>query len=180
MERTPRKEKVLAVSEIREKLSKAQVSVLTDYRGINVELMTELRSRMREAGVEYAVTKNTLTRLALSELGVEGLDEHLEGPTAIAYGFSDPVAPAKVIASFQKDAKKLEVKAGLLGGRVINEADVKALAALPSQEVLLGRVAGCLAAPMISLASVLSAPIRNVGYALEAIRAKREEEAQTA
>lgn len=176
MERAPRTEKVLAVSEIREKFEKSQACVLTNYRGIDVATMTRLRRNMRDAGIDYRVIKNTLAKLALSELGISGLDEHLEGPTAIAFGMMDPVAPAKVVTGFQKEAKQLEIKAGILGNRAITADAVKALADLPPRETLLARVAGCFASPMATFASLLSAPIRNVGYALQAIHDKKREE----
>lgn len=177
MDKAPRTEKVMSVDEIRDKLQRSKSLVLTNFRGVNVANMTKFRKAMREAGIEYKVVKNTLAKIALHDMGVDGLDTFLEGPTAIAFGIADPVAPAKVITSFMKDVKELEIKAGLLGLDVLKIDGIKALADLPSREVLLARVAGCIASPLTSLASLFSAPIRNVAYGLEAIRKQKEEAA---
>jgi len=178
LEKSPRPEKVLSVSEIRSKFEASQAIVLTNYRGINVKAMTKLRKSLREAGVEYRVIKNSLARIALHDMGIDGLDTHLEGPTAIAFGLNDPVAPAKVLRNAQKDIRELEMKAGLLGKNILQVDGIKALADLPSKEVLLARVAGCFASPLTTMVSLLAAPLRNVGYGLEAIRKKKEAEAQ--
>jgi len=168
-------EKELVVGEVKERLSRIQGAVITDYRGLNVSQMTKLRKKLREAGVEYRVLKNTLVRRAAQEVGITGLDEFLSGPTGIAFGYNDPVAPAKVIADFAKDNKQLEIKAGILGQRVIGLEEVKRLASLPSQEVLLAQVLGGIRAPLAGLVSVFQAPLRNVAYALEAIRKQKAE-----
>jgi len=177
VDKAPRTEKVMSVDEIREKLTRSQAIVLTNFRGVNVANMTKFRKAMREAGIDYKVVKNTLARIALHDIGIDGLDKFLEGPTAIAFGLSDPVAPAKIITSHMKDIKELEIKAGLLGKEVLALSGVRALADLPSREMLLARVAGCIAAPLTSLASLFGAPIRNVAYGLEAIRKQKEEAA---
>jgi large subunit ribosomal protein L10 len=180
LDRTPRKEKVLAVSEVVELIQNSKSAVLTNYRGINVAVMTKLRKNMREAGVDYKVVKNTLARIAFHQMGIESMDQYLEGPTAIAFGMADPVSPAKVLIGFLKEAKELEVKAGLLDGKFMSAEGVKALSDLPSRDVLLAMVAGTFASPLSSLASVLSAPIRNVAYALEAVRKQKEEAGEAA
>jgi large subunit ribosomal protein L10 len=172
------KEKVEAVAEIRARLEKAPAVVLTNYRGINVATMTRLRKQMREAGIDYKVVKNTLAKRALDEMKIAGLDEFLEGPTAIAFSTVDPVAPARVIVSFMKDVKELEIKAGLLEKRFVSAEGVRALADLPSREVLLARVAGVFVSPLSVFASLLSAPMRNVAYGLEALRKQRESEGE--
>lgn len=110
-------QKKLVVAEIREKLEKAQSVVLIDYRGLTVAEVTELRNEFRKAGVEYQVLKNTLIRKAANEMGITGLDNVLEGPTAVAFGMEDPASAAKIISEFAKKTKKTEVKAGLLGYR---------------------------------------------------------------
>lgn len=172
-----RPEKVAVVAEIQEKLSRSQGVVLVDYRGLNVEEVTELRKKLREAGVEYRVEKNTLVSLAARGAEVEGLDEYLAGPTALAFGYNDPVTPAKILSNFAKDHKKMELKGGVLEGKAIGKEQVKALADLPSREVLLGQVAGMLQAPMRGLVTVLSGPLRNLAYAVEAVRKKQAGEA---
>ncbi len=171
---TPEKQEIVAA--IKEKLSSTKGAVLTDYRGINVALDTKLRSKLREAGVEYRVFKNTMLRIAAAELGLEKMAEYLEGPTAIAMSFTDPVAPAKVISDFIKENKLqiLEVKAGLVEGKVIAAADVKALASLPPREVLVAKMLGSMQSPLYGLVNVLQGSIRNLVYALEAVRQQKE------
>ena len=168
-----RSEKETTVNEVLQKLEKSKAVVLADYRGLNVQEVTELRKRLRKAGVEYKVIKNTLTSRAAKAAKIEGLDQYLSGPTAIAFGYDDPVVPAKILAGFAKEFKKLELKGGILEGRAINAQSVKALADLPSREALLGQVAGLLQSPMRGLVTVLSGPLRNMAYALEAVRKQK-------
>lgn len=168
-----RSEKEATVSQVAEKFNKSQAVILADYRGLNVLEVTELRKKLREAGVEYKVIKNTLTSRAAKEVNIEGLDEYLSGPTALAFGYNDPVTPAKILATFAKDHKKLELKAGILEGKVINTKAVTALAELPSREALLGQIAGLLQSPMRGLVTVLSGPLRNLAYATEAVRKQK-------
>jgi large subunit ribosomal protein L10 len=168
-----RSEKETKVKEVQEKFEKSVAVVLADYRGLNVQEVTELRKRLRQAGIEYKVIKNTLTSRAAKAAKIEGLDQYLSGPTAIAFSYNDPVTPAKVLASFAKEFKKLELKGGVLEGRAINSQSVKSLADLPSREALLSQVAGMLQSPMRGLVTVLSGPLRNVTYALEAIRKQK-------
>src|SRR5690554_6301841 len=164
-----RPEKVAVVNEVYEKLTKAQSVVLVDFRGLTVQEATELRKKLREAGVELKVTKNTLTRLAAEKADLKDLHAYLEGPTALAFGYEDPVSPAKILSDFAKDHKKLELKGGVLEGRVIDQAMVTALAELPTREVRLGQLVGLMQAPIRNLAYVLSAPIRNTVYVLDAV-----------
>jgi len=164
------------VSDIKAKLEGSTSAVLTDYRGLNVAQVTELRRKMREAGIEYKVLKNTMIRFAARELGLEELEPFLEGPTAVAFS-ADPVAPAKIIYDFAKTNKALEVKVGVLEGKVIEAAQVKALADLPSREELLAKVVGGMQAPLYGLASVLSGTLRSFVYALDAVRKQKEAEA---
>ncbi|BCV23155.1 50S ribosomal protein L10 [Moorella sp. Hama-1] len=169
--------KVEATNEIKEKLGASIVSLLADYRGLNVAEMTKLRRQLREAGVEFKVVKNTLTARAARELGLEGLEPYLEGPTAIAFSATDPVAPAKILNEVVRNSKTFQIKAGVLQGKVISAGDIKALADLPSREQLLGRVVGGFQAPLAGLVNVLAGNIRNLVYALEAIRKQKEEAA---
>ena len=172
-----KKEKEPVVQEIKEKLQASKGVVLTDYRGLNVSAITELRRNLRAAGVEYKVVKNTLTSIAAKELGIEDIDTYLSGPTAIAYGLEDAVAPAKVIAEFAKNHKELEIKAGLLEGKVIGVDQIKALANLPSREVLLAKLLGSMQSPLYGMANVLQGNIRNLVYVLDAVRQKQEAQA---
>ena len=145
------------VAEIKEKFQKATSVVIVDYRGINVEQVTELRKQYRAANVEYAVLKNTLVKRALSELGIEGLDQYLEGPNAFAFAYGDSVSSAKVLCDFINKSKceNLDIRAGLVDGQIIDTAGVKALAALPPKEVLIARLLGSFKSPMSSFARVI-------------------------
>lgn len=165
------------VDEIKERLEKIQGAVLTDYRGLNVAEVTELRTKLREAGIEFKVLKNTLTRIAAHQVGLQNLDTYLEGPTAIAFGVDDPVAPAKILSDFAKAHKALEIKAGILENKVIDAEGVKALADLPSREVLLAKVLGAMQSPMYGFAGSLQGVLRNFVYALDAVREKKAAEA---
>lgn len=172
-----RQEKEEMVSSIREKLARSRSVVLIDYRGLTVAQATRLRRRLREAGVEYRVLKNTMVRLAAKELGL-ALENYLEGPTALAFGYKDPVAPAKALADFIKEFKILEIKAGVVEGQVVDAAGVKALADLPPREILLGKVLSGIQAPLVGLVSVLGGPMRGLVYAVEALRKEKEVSAQ--
>lgn len=168
-----RPEKEATVSEVQQKFAVSKSVVLADYRGLNVGEVTELRKKLREAGVDYKVVKNTLTSRAAKAANIDGLDQFLSGPTALAFGLNDVVVPAKILADFAKEHKKLEIKGGVLEGKVIDLDAVKALASLPSREALLGQVAGMLQAPMRGLVTVLSGPLRNLTYAVEAVRKQK-------
>ncbi len=169
-----RPEKVAMVEEIQERLSKAQGAVLTDYRGLNAGDMTTLRKQLRDAGVEFKVLKNTLTILAAEELKMDELVPLLNGPTAFAFGYDDPVAPAKILSEFAKKNKALEIKGGLVEGKVVGPEGVANLADLPSREVLLSMVLRGMQAPMTGMVNVLQGNIRNLVYALEAVRKQKE------
>jgi len=173
------KEKVLEekkqiVAEITDKVNKAQGIVLVDYRGLKVEELTELRRNYREAGVDYKVYKNTMMRFAFEEAGFEEFNQYLTGPNAIAFGFEDPVQAAKITDEFAKKHDKLEIKAGIVDGKIIDVEEVKNLASLPSKEVLIAQALGGLNAPISGFANVLQGTIRNLVYALDAVREKQE------
>lgn len=151
------------VAEIADKFRASKSTIIVDYRGLNVAEVTELRKQLREAGIEFKVYKNTLTRRALAEVGLEGLDEVLTGPNAIAFSNEDVVAPAKILNDFAKKHEALEIKAGVIEGNVATLEEVKALANLPSREGLLSM-----------LLSVLQAPIRNFALVTKAVAEKKE------
>lgn len=157
------------VEEIKEKIGKAQSVVLVDYRGLNVEQLTELRSQYRKAGVDYKVYKNTMMRIAFKDLGLEDFNEFLKGPSAVAFGYEDPVEAAKITAEFAKTNTKLEIKAGIVDGKVIGVDGVNSLASLPSREVLVAQVLGGLNAPIQGFANVLQGTIRGLAIVLNAI-----------
>lgn len=162
------------VAEIQEKIEKSQSVMFLDYRGLNVAEVTELRNKMRAAGVEYKVIKNTMIRRAAEKAGIEGLDNVLEGPTAVAFGYADPVAPAKILVDFIEDTKKTNLKGGVLAGKAMSEAEIKNLASLPSKEELIAKMLGSLNAPITGLVMALSGVPRNLVYALNAIKEKKE------
>lgn len=153
------------VSEIAGKLSESKSTVVVDYRGLTVSEVTELRKQLREAGVEFKVYKNSLTRRAAEQVELAGLNDVLTGPSAIAFSKEDVIAPAKVINNFAKEHEALEIKAGIIEGNVASAEEVKALAELPSREGLLSM-----------LLSVLQAPIRNLALATKAVADQKEEQ----
>jgi large subunit ribosomal protein L10 len=163
-----REEKARVIQEIAEKL-RANSAVLVDYQGMNVAQSTQLRARSREAGVEFVVAKNTLTRMAADEAGVEDLSEYLVGPTALAFS-EDPVASAKLMAEFAGQVESFTLKGGLLeGGRVLDEADVVALSRLPGREQLLAQVVGGISSPLTGLVTVLNNAVQGLVVALNQI-----------
>jgi len=147
--------KKVVVEEIREKFSNAKSAILVDYRGLTVGEATELRSKFREAGVEYKVYKNNLMKLAIKESSFEGLTADLKGPSAVAFGYEDPVTPAKIVKDFAKDHKNLELKAGVVEGLYYDTAKIIEIADIPSREVLLSRLVGSFQAPISSFAYVI-------------------------
>lgn len=167
-------EKRQVVEEIKEKIAKSQSVVLVDYRGLNVDEVTQLRSKFREAGVDYKVYKNTLMRFAFKDTGYEEFNKYLTGPNAVAFGFNDPVSPAKVTSEFAKSHEKLEIKAGIVDGKIVGLEEIKRLADLPSREVLIAQVLGGFNAPIAGFVNVLQGTIRNLVYVLNAIREKQE------
>lgn len=170
-----REAKGAMVKELREKFAQAQSLVLTDYRGVTVEEVSALRRKLRESGVDFKVVKNTLAGIAARDAGLEDLDRLLEGPTAIAFGADDPVAPAKGLLDFIEERKKMEIKGGVLNGKVIDLVAVKALARLPSRTELLARVLGVMQAPLAGFAGCLEAPLRGFANAVEALQRKQTE-----
>ena len=151
------------VAEIKEKLQSAQGVVLSEYQGLNVEEDTQLRKALREAGVEYRVYKNTLVTLAAKELGIEGLDQYLQGPVSIALGYEDPTAPARVLNDFAKTHEKLKLKAGVIQGTLYGEKEITEIASIPSRDVLLAKLLGSFKAPLSNLAYLLSAVAEKKG-----------------
>lgn len=167
-------QKRVVVDEISAKMKDAKAIVFADHRGLTVEQDTELRSALRKAGVDYKVVKNTLTRFAAKENGLDGLDSYLNGPTAMASSSTDAVAPAKVLSEYVKKYDKLELKVGVVEGKIIDVAGVKALADLPSREVLVSMVLGSLNAPITGFVNVLNGNIRGLVVALNAIAEQKE------
>ncbi len=172
-----KQEKEEMLQMLKEKMGSSQIVIMADYKGINVEDITKLRRRMHESGCELKVAKNTIIKIAAKELNMEGTEPYLEGPTALAFGLSDPVAPAKVLFEFIKEYKKPKVKAAILEGQVISADQVKALSNLPSREMLLSQVVGGMQTPMYGFAGALQGLLRNLVYVLDAVREKKAGEA---
>ena len=154
--------KKTVVAGIKEKFEKAQTVVLVDYRGLTVAEDTELRNQLRKAGVEYAVLKNTMISRAIEGMNVDEMHASLEGPTAVAFGYEDMIAHAKILSEFAKKSKKLTIKCGVCDGAYLNADGVEALASLPSKEVLIAKIMG----------SMMSSVSKFV-YCVEAIRKQK-------
>lgn len=177
----PSQKNIQQVEEIKDRLSNAEVVILTDYHGLNVSEINELRRRFREVDTNYTVYKNRLMKIAADEIGITGLDEYLKGPTAVATSL-DHASPVKVILDFSNEFNKLEIKGGIVGSKVIEAEKVKELAKLPSKEELIAKALGGLQAPiaslmyvlhrgspLVGLINVLTGNVRNLSYALQAI-----------
>lgn len=163
-----KEEKKTAIDELHEKFSRAKTAVITGYSGINVEQITDLRAKLRKSQIEYRVVKNTLARKAADGTPIEVLKEHFVGPIGIAIGYDDPIAAAKILSDFKKTQDKLELKVGLLDGKLIKQADIKALANLPSLNSLRAKIVGLLQAPASRMVGVLAAPGGQIARVLKA------------
>ncbi|HUH58388.1 MAG TPA: 50S ribosomal protein L10 [Pseudomonadales bacterium] len=167
------KSKEQLVAELSEKLRNSKAAFLANYRGITVEQTNVLRGKLRAAGVEYRVVKNTLLSLACKGTDFECLQEHLTGPTALALALDDPVQPAKILFEFAKDSKVFELKTGALDGNILGVGDIEALSKLPSREVLLGKMLGSMSAPATNFVGVLAAVPRSLVQVLGAIQEQK-------
>lgn len=166
------------VGELHEKFLKSRIVILTDYKGLNVETMNSLRRKLRESGSEYQVVKNTLLVRASEGTDVAPVQPYFKGPTAVAFSYDDPVAPAKALVAFAKDHKKLEIKAAFLKsgkqGKVLDMKDIKALSDLPSREVLLSQVLSAMnGVPAAFLRVLVNIPQKFL-YVLQAIKEQKE------
>lgn len=168
-----RPEKEAVVKELTDKFNSAKSLVITDYLGLNVAEMTELRSKLREAGVEFKVVKNTLATIAANDVEMEEMTKYFSGPTAIAFGEEDAVSPAKILVEYAKDHEVLEVKAGLLNGEIIAKEKVEALAEIPSREELLAKAFASMKAPLTGLVNVLQGNIRGLVQVLNQIKEEK-------
>ena len=166
---TPRPDKVAIVEEITGKLNESVAVFVSEYRGMSVGALADLRSPLREAGAEHKVYKNTLARLAATNAGYDSLAEHLLGPTALTFVTGDSVAAAKALTDTAKTNPNLVIKGGMLGDSVMSAADIKSLASLPSREELLAKLAGAFQAPLVKTAGLLQALPRNFAYGLSAL-----------
>lgn len=168
-----RQARVEEVERLKERLRETKSLILTDYRGLTVAQITELRRVLREVSAEYRVVKNSLTQLAAHELGIQELEPYLEGPTAVAFAAGDPVATAKLLTAFSKKVPVLQVKAGLVEGRILPREEVLAMAELPPREVMVAWLMGLMVAPLRGLGGVLAGSLRGLVVGLDQVRQKK-------
>jgi len=162
------------VEALKDRFVKSKVVVVTDYKGLDVAAINELRKKLKEAGIEYCVAKNTLFIRAAEDTRIALIKDHFKGPNAVALGYDDPVLPAKILTAFSGQNDKLKIKGGILEGKVISISDIKALASLPAKEVLLAQLLGVLNGVPTNLVRALNdVPVRLINV-LNAIRAQKE------
>ena len=172
-----RKEKEQVISDLSERIKGFRAAVLTSYRGLNVAQLSHLRQRLREEKISYHIVKNTLMKLASKGTDLEKLDHFFEGPTAIAISYGDPVLLSKILSEFIKTQPSLEIRVGLIQGKVASPDEVKALATLPSREVLFGQILGGIQGPASQLGALLYNAIQQV---LGIIQARADDLSQKA
>ena len=170
----PRPEKVQAVTDIRERLEGAEAVFLTEYRGLSVAAVQDLRKALRDSGAEYKVVKMTLAKLAASDAGIEGLDEFLSGPTALAFAQDDPVATAKALKEFSKSNEVFVLKAGFYSGSVLSPEEVSSLAEIEPRDVLLAKIAGAAKAPLFKAAGMFGSFNRDAASMFSQLLDKKE------
>ena len=164
----PTQRKVESIADLTDKLSRTQMTLVTDYRGLTVAEITELRKKLRETGAELIVAKNTLTLIAAKETGYEALEQFLSGPTALAFAFQDAAKTAKAINDHNKGPKKLVIRGGMLGKSTLAANALDQVASLPTREQVLAQIVGGVSAPVSGVVGVINAAITNVLYVLQA------------
>jgi len=163
------------IGEIKESIANAKVAIVSDYRGLSVADITNLRRRLQKESGDYAIVKNTLAKIAIKETPFEGLEQFLNGPSALVLGFGDEVSPAKIVLQYLKEAKKTnEIKGGVLDGKVITAEEVKMISNLPSKEELIARIMGGLNSPAQGIANAVNGVARKLVYAMEEVRKQKE------
>lgn len=167
-------EKIKVVEEYTEKFRQAKSVYLSDFSGLDVHTVTEMRKQFREANVEYKVLKNRLAKRSLNDAGIDKLDPHLRGVTGFAIGYDDPVAPGRVIKDFNKKKDLLKLKVAYFEGQVFEGKDAAALADLPTRDELMAKLLGTLQAPMTKLAATLQASMQKLVGTLNAVKAEKE------
>lgn len=164
----PTARKVAAVEELVDRLGRSQLTIVTDYRGLNVVDLQGLRATLRLMDGEFKVAKNTLTTIAAERVGINGLVDVLSGPTALVMAYDDIVAVAKAVSDFARTSRVLTIRGGVLADRLVTAAEIEQIATLPSREELLGKVVNIFASPMARTVGVLSGPSRSLAYVLQA------------
>ncbi|MFY9398835.1 MAG: 50S ribosomal protein L10 [Desulfomonilia bacterium] len=170
-----REDKEVLVNRLHDELERSHAVFVTDYMGLNVEKMTQLRRSVKEAGGKYQVVKNTLLNRAVQGTPASVLDESFSGPTAIAIAPGDPVAIAKALVNFAKENEQFEIQAAVLGSRFLDESGVQELAKMPGREVLLAKMLGSLNAPVSNFVGVFAAMLRQLVYVLKAVEEKKRQ-----
>jgi len=164
-----REKKAQLIDSLQQVFSRCSIGIMTDYRGLSANEMTDLRRGLRESGVEYKVVKNTLARFAAERAGKEELLSFFEGPVAIAFGYGDITEPARALANYIRTSKaSMSIKGGFLSDRLLTSEEVATLSTLPSREILLARVVGGVQSPISALVSHLTAPMRGIIGMLQA------------
>jgi large subunit ribosomal protein L10 len=164
----PTLQKARTIDELSDRLTRAKLAILTDYRGLDVADLQGLRGTLRPLGTEFRIAKNTLTKIAADRVGITGLDPVLDGPLALAFVFDDIVGTSKALTDFARTSRVLTIKGGVIDNRFIGPSDIEALATMPPREVLLGKFVGLLASPMARAVGVLGGPSRSIAYLLKA------------
>jgi large subunit ribosomal protein L10 len=167
-------EKKKIVENLKERFSKSAIVIITDYKGLDVATINELRGKLKEENIEYQVVKNTLLTRASVETDVDLIKEHFRGPSAVALSYDDPIAPAKIIMDFAKDHKALEVKVGVMDGKALDAGQIKALSMLPSREELLAKFLSVLNGVPTSLVRTLSEIPKKMIYVVLAVKDQKE------
>lgn len=164
----PTPAKAQAIEQIADTLQRAQITIVTDYRGLTVADLQGFRATLRQQDAEFHIAKNTLTRIAAERVGIQGLEPILKGPSAIVTGYGDVVAVAKAVSDFARSSRILTIKGGALGSQFVTTEEVEALSELPSMEELRGKLVGMLVSPVSRAVGVLSGPSRSLAYLLQA------------
>ena len=164
----PTPQKAATIDELTDRLTRAKLTIVADYRGLSVGDLQGLRGNLRPLGAEFRVAKNTLTTIAAGRAGIDGIESLLEGPTALVLAYDDPVQTSKIVSDFARTSRILTVRGGVMANRLVSAPDVEAIATLPSREELQGRLVGLLASPMVRTLGVLSGPSRSIAYLLQA------------
>jgi large subunit ribosomal protein L10 len=164
----PTPQKAATIKTLAGELARAQLTIVTDYRGLKVSDLEGLRTNLRATGSNFRIAKNTLTTIAAGEAGLDGLDGLLAGPTGLVFAFDDPVQASKVVTDFVRTSRILTVRGGILDNQMVSAADIDALATLPSREELQARVLGMLISPLSRTLGVLTGPSRSLAYVMNA------------
>jgi large subunit ribosomal protein L10 len=173
----PTEAKKAAVAELKEIISASHATIVADYRGLSVSEISTVRRALREQGITYRVVKNRLARIAADEAGRPELSQLLEGPSSLAIGGEDEVTLARAFLDAVRPYRTVTVKGALVGDKPMDAASISRLATLPSRDVLLGQLAGGMVAPLAGMASLLAAPLRNLGYALQQLHDQKAQQA---